>query len=358
MSVKHNLDELVDIPKLTEWLDANLPELGKGDLKVDLISGGYSNAIVSLDRGEEVMVLRRPPIVPPPGSAKSILREARLLTALNQTDVPHPECYASCDDDDVIGAPFYVMEKVTGWSPEIVDGKTINKPPFDQPENARAVFVAVIDGLIKLANVDYEAIGLADYGKPGHFLEKQVDRWSSQLASYKEKYDWPGRDLPGFDKAEEWLRANTPKDYEPGLLHGDVGTPNMFFADDLPVRLTAMLDWELSTLGDPLIDMGWFCGGMVDERVPERGPASDMHDPASVPSWQEMARHWAKGTGRDISNFEYYLVLAKFKAGCIMEYKVAQAAIGKMPKEAGTFFRKIVYDCFAGAGDLVDLAEA
>ena len=353
----HKLEELVDIPRLTAWLDTELPELGSGPLDVALLHGGHSNAVLSLNRGSETMVLRRPPVVPPPGSTKSILREARLLRALNQTDVPHPECHAACDDEGVIGAPFYIMEMVTGWNPKIVDSKIVNEAPFDRPENARGVFTAVVDGLIQLANVDYEAIGLSDYGKPGNFLERQVDRWASQLASYPEKYDYTPRPLPDYQLVEDWLRANTPKSYKPGIIHGDVGTPNMFFSRDIPTRLTAMLDWELSTIGDPLIDMGWFCGGMVDARVPERGPASDLHDPAAVPAWQEMAERYAAGTGRDVSEFDYYLVLAKFKSGCIMEYKVALAAKGKMPREAGEFFKHIVDTSFAGAAELVRLAE-
>ena len=114
--IAHDLDALANIPRLTEWLDANIPELGKGPLRTELLHGGTSNVVLTLNRGGETMVLRRPPMVPPPGAEKGVMREARVLTALNQTDVPHPICHGVCEDPEVIGRPFYVMEKVDGWA--------------------------------------------------------------------------------------------------------------------------------------------------------------------------------------------------------------------------------------------------
>ncbi|HMP56838.1 MAG TPA: phosphotransferase, partial [Novosphingobium sp.] len=127
-----DLDRLVNVDRLTGWLDAHVPELGKGPLKTAILSGGTSNVVLTLDRGERKMVLRRPPEVPPPGAEKGVLREARVLTALNGTDVPHPHCYGVCDDVDVIGARFYVMEMVDGWAPNLRDGQIHNQPPFDR----------------------------------------------------------------------------------------------------------------------------------------------------------------------------------------------------------------------------------
>ncbi len=174
--IEHNLAELAPAGPLTDWLDAHVPELGKGPLRTAVLSGGTSNVVLTIERGEKPMVLRRPPAVPPPGAEKGVLREARILTALNGTDVPHPHCYGACDDPAVIGAPFYVMEKVEGWAPNLRDEKIHNQPPFDKPPYTYGIPFAIVDGLIALANVDYEAIGLGDYGKPGKFLERQVDR--------------------------------------------------------------------------------------------------------------------------------------------------------------------------------------
>ncbi len=352
MAQNHKLSELVEVGRLTQWLDRNIPQLGDAPLKVELIHGGFSNVIISLDRGGETMVLRRPPAVPPPGSEKTVLREARVLSALDGSNVPHPRCYGSCDDPAVIGAPFYVMERVKGWSGKVVDNTMQHGPPFDRMPYEYRIPFAVADSLVALANVDFKAVGLTDFGKPGNFLERQVDRWAKQLASYKERYNYPGRDLPGYDVAEKWLRAHTPKDFVPGIIHGDVGTTNMLFAPDPPARLMALIDWELSTIGDPLIDLAWFTSGMRDERAPDVVPFS-VHNAEHWPTRQEVARYYAAGTGRGIDNFDYYVILARFKAGCILEYKVAQATTGAPSKQVGEFFAKIVLEIFASAADLV-----
>ncbi|HMO67587.1 MAG TPA: phosphotransferase family protein [Novosphingobium sp.] len=342
-----DLDRLVNVDRLTGWLDAHVPELGKGPLKTAILSGGTSNVVLTLDRGERKMVLRRPPEVPPPGAEKGVLREARVLTALNGTDVPHPHCYGVCDDVDVIGARFYVMEMVDGWAPNLRDGQIHNQPPFDRMPYEYGLPFAIVDGLIALANVDYQAIGLGDFGKPGKFLERQVDRWAGQLASYPERYKgYQARHFEGYAETEEWLRhARMPTEVR-GIIHGDVGTPNMMFRHGPPARLAAMIDWELSTIGDPMIDMGWFTGGMRDEDDPDKEFLPALNNPAHFPTKQELARYYCAGTGRDIEDFEWFSILARFKSGCLLEYKVAQAEAGILPRETGRFFAPIVENCF------------
>jgi aminoglycoside phosphotransferase (APT) family kinase protein len=349
----NNAAALVDIAKLTTWLDSNIPELGDGPLHARMIHGGTSNVIFSLNRGGQTLILRRPPAVPPPSSEKTVLREARVLRALNGTQVPHPKCYGSCDDPAVIGAPFYVMQLVDGWPAELRDQKILYRPPFDKLPYAYGVPFAVVDGLIALANVDYRAVGLEGFGKPDNFLERQVDRWAKQLSSYKKLYNYPGRELPGYELTEKWLRTHTPKTFKPGIIHGDIGTPNMLFAPEPPARLNALIDWELSTIGDPMIDLAWFCNGLRDERWPEHVSAGPLSDTSIWPTRQELARYYAAGTGRDISQFDYYLLLARFKAGCILEYKVAQAAAGILSKETGEFFSRIVLTTFSEAQDMI-----
>lgn len=345
--MKYDLAELAPIGPLTDWLDAHVPELGKGPLKTAILSGGTSNVVITLDRGEGQMVLRRPPTVPPPGAENGVLREARILTALNQTEVPHPHCYAACEDPQVIGRPFYVMEKVKGWAPNLRDEKIHNEPPFDKMPYEYGIPFAIVDGLIALANVDYVAIGLADYGKPGKFLERQVDRWAGQLASYPERYKgYQARNFEGYAETEAWLRGNVLANEVRGIIHGDVGTPNMMFKFGPPARLAAMIDWELSTIGDSMLDMGWFTGGMRDEDDPGREFPTALNNPAHFPTRQELGRYYCAGTGRDIRDFEYFSILAKFKSGCLLEYKVAQAEAGILPKETGRFFARIVEQCF------------
>lgn len=344
---------LYDHARLTAWLDENIPQLGDGPLAVKKIHGGTSNVILSLDRGGKTMVLRRPPAVPPPGSDKTVLREARILTALNGTPVPHPVCQGSCADATVIGAPFYVMDMVEGWAATIIDEHIYHKAPFDKAPFEYGVAYAMVDGLVALANVDYKAVGLEGFGKPDNYLERQVDRWESQLRSYKELYKYPGRDLPGYELTREWLRNNIPKTFKAGIIHGDVGTPNALFADGPPCRLNALIDWELSTIGDPLLDLASFTNAMRDEATPDALPSKGLYNSGNWPTRQEMARYYAAGTGRDMADFDYYAVLAMYKGGCILEYKVAQSAAGILSKETGVFFSRLVLESFANAETLI-----
>lgn len=344
--------ELADGPRLTAWLDANIPQLGSGPLTITQLHGGTSNVILTLNRGGPDMVLRRPPAVPPPGSEKGILREARVLTALNGTAVPHPHCYGFCADPQVIGAPFYVMERVAGWAAELRDEKITNRAPFDTRPSEYGVAYALVDGLVALANVDYKAVGLADFGRAEGFLERQVERWESQLNSYPKLYGYTYRDIPGFRYTRDWLRANIPGDFRAGIIHGDVGTPNALFTFDRPARLTALIDWELSTIGDPLIDLAWFTNKLRDEERPDEIEDGALYNIANFPTRQELARYYAAGTGRDLSNFDYYCVLALYKGGCILEYKVAQSAAGILSPETGRFFDRLVTTNFAKAEQL------
>ena len=345
--------ELADIERLTAWLDIHIPALGDGPLAVEQLHGGTSNVILTLSRGSgTTMVLRRPPAVPPPGSEKTVLREARVLTALNGTAVPHPHCYGSCADPDVIGAPFYVMERVPGWAAELRDEKITNHAPFDTAPSEYGIGYAMIDGLVALANVDYKAVGLEDFGRAEGYLERQVDRWESQLNSYPERYGYAGREIPGFAYTRDWLRANIPDDFRAGIIHGDVGTPNALFAFDRPARLTALIDWELSTIGDPLLDLAWFTNKLRDEERPDAIDPGALYNIANFPTRQELARYYAAGTGRDLSNFDYYCVLALYKGGCILEYKVAQSAAGILSPETGRFFDRLVTTNFAKAEQL------
>jgi aminoglycoside phosphotransferase (APT) family kinase protein len=344
---------LVDERKLAVWLDEHIPDLGTGRLKTRMIHGGTSNVILSLNRGGDTMVLRRPPAVPPPNSEKAIMREARVLTALNGTAVPHPYCFGICDDPSILGAQFYVMEMVSGWAGDLHDGRIHHRSPFDQAPYEYGIQYALVDGIVALANVDFQAVGLGDYGKPDNFLSRQVDRWAGQLQSYERLYGYKGRHLPGYDITEAWLRANVPATSVVGIIHGDMGTPNALFADDAPARLTALIDWELSTIGDPLLDLGWMCSQLRDEREPDRLLERALYNIQNMPTRQEVARYYAAGTGRDISNFDYYLVLAMFKAGCLLEYKVAQAEAGILSKETGELFTHLVADSFTEAAHII-----
>jgi aminoglycoside phosphotransferase (APT) family kinase protein len=353
--MNYDVNELAPIGPLTEWLDVNVPQLGKGPLKTALLSGGTSNVVLTLNRGEREMVLRRPPAVPPPGAERGVMREARVLTALNQTEVPHPVCHGASDDTDVIGSCFYVMDKVDGWAGNLRGEKIYNEPPFDRMPYEYGLTYAIVGGLVQLANVDYKAIGLEGYGKPDNFLERQVDRWASQLASYADKYKgYQARHIEGYDEVEAWLRRNVRPTSHAGIIHGDVATTNMMFRYGPPARLAAMIDWELSTIGDPMLDMGWLCGGLRDERFPDMDDGGNkLIDINNAPTKQALARYYCAGTGRDMADFDYFCVLAGFKIGCVLEYKVAQADAGILPKDVGDFFRRSVDGGFRRNAEIV-----
>lgn len=350
-----DVDALLCKPRLQRWLDANIPELGSAPLAAKLISGGTSNVILGLNRGRDIsMVMRRPPADPPPGSKRTVEREATLLSALNATDVPHPHVYGKCFDPGVVGASFYIMELVDGWAPALNHRNCLFNPPFDEPPLLGDLAYAMIDGLIALANVDYQAIGLEDFGKPDGFLERQVGRWGSQLTGYKDAYrNYPGREIPGLTRIADWLQKNIPASH-PGLIHGDYGFPNVMFRHAAPARLAAMIDWELSTVGDPLLDVAWYLTAFRDAREPDVMPRSTYFDAGKFPTRQELARHWAKGTGRDITHLDYFLVLAGYKSTCILEYKVAAAMDGLMPKATGEMFDRFVMDSAFEAGRIID----
>lgn len=347
-----HFDGLIDAPRLSQWLDQNLPSFGDGLLTGKKLVGGMSNAVFCLERGGAPFVLRRPPKVPRPDSVKIIGREAQVLKALGGTDVPHPKFHAYCDDVDVIGAPFYLMAMVDGWV-----GHEHDRPypaPFDRGENHRLLPFALIDALAKLANVDYKAVGLDDFGKPEGFLERQVDRWRSQLASYSETESKPARDIPGFQYAGDWLRANTPKTVRYGIIHGDFSLANALFAWDTPPRVAAMIDWELGTIGDPLLDLGWLLYAYRGRD--EKTPPSGYFDASTFPYREELAEHYAAQTNLPIDNLTYYMVLAQYKLASIMERHYIRSISGRQSSEGAESTGQFVLRLAAKAEEMARAA--
>ncbi|QTQ34675.1 Putative aminoglycoside phosphotransferase [Aromatoleum petrolei] len=334
------------------WLDEHLAELGDGPLTCTLLSGGSSNAVFRISRGGESVVLRRPPKVPRPDSNRIIEREARMLKALTGSDVPHPHFHAYCADDTVIGAPFYLMAMVDGWLG--YDENRFDPAPFNVPQHRRQKAFALVEGIARLAKVDYRAVGLKDFGRPEGFLERQVDRWASLLASYRESENYPGREIPGLKYAADWLRANTPAMSPAGIIHGDYSFANALFQHQPPVRLAAMIDWELTTVGDPLLDLGWVLYAFRgrDESTPPAG----YFDPDGYPYREELAEYYAERTGRDIGNLTYYMVLAQYKLACILERHYARMLNGRQTRHLGEVMGKLVLRLGAKAGEMAKAA--
>ena len=186
--------------RLVAWLDEFAPQLGSEPLRTSVITGGSTNLILSIDRGGPTVILRSPPIkAPSPQGAKTIAREATVLKALAGSEVPHPAFHVYCEDTSIIGVPFYIMDAVDGWAAAIsTSNVTTFDPPFDQGPDHHYLGYAMIDGLAAMANADYLALGLGDFGKPDGFLERQPDRWLGQIASYPKRYPkYEPRDLEG-----------------------------------------------------------------------------------------------------------------------------------------------------------------
>ncbi len=331
------------------WADVHLPAFGAGPVKHKVLAGGASNIVLQIWRDSGPLVLRRPPKTPRPDSTKIIAREAQVLAALKNTDVPHPRFRLYCEDASVIGAPFYVMDMVDGFLGYPLE----NLPaPYDQPGAARqSLAFALVDGIARLANVDYKAVGLDGFGKPEGFLERQASRWMSQLASYKESEGYEQRDIPGLAYVADWLKANTPPMSKAGVIHGDYSLANAMFHHGAPARLAAMIDWELATIGDPLLDLGWVLYAYRGRN--ERTPPAGYFDASDFPYREELAAYYAERTGRSIEHLTYYMVLAQFKLGVIMERQYARILNGRqtvdVAGDADAFVVRLIGKAYAMA---------
>jgi aminoglycoside phosphotransferase (APT) family kinase protein len=341
-------DENVRSPdRLAEWLSRHAPQLGDGPVRWTKLTGGATNVVLRIDRGGEPLVLRRPPPVPRPDSVKVLAREARVLGALTGTGVPAPGLIAACDDPEVIGAEFYVMDFVEGW---LAMGQDSFPAAFAAPETRRGIALELVGGIAKLSNVDYRAVGLESFGKPDGFLQRQVDRWLHQHESYAASEGYGYRPLPDKDAVVAWLRANTPEMPHVGIIHGDYGFPNALFAFEAPAHLAAMIDWELSTIGDPLLDLGWLMYAAPSSRSAVVPPEL-YHDPA-YPDREELVDHYAAITGRPVVNLTYYMVLAQFKLAMLLERHYARGLNGRLDRAMGEQMGALVLDLLRAAAEM------
>jgi aminoglycoside phosphotransferase (APT) family kinase protein len=270
-------------------------------------------------------VLRRPPQHLRPASNDVLRREARVLAALASTDVPHPRFVAACLDETVMGgAVFYLMEPVDGFNP------ATGLPPLHAGDAAvrHAMGLAAADALARLHRVDHRAVGLADFGKPEGFLERQVPRWLRELESYARHEGYPGPEIPGLDRVAAWLDRHRPAAWTPGILHGDYHLANVMYAHDGP-RLAAIVDWEMCTIGDPLMDFGATLAYWV-EAGDDDSLTSFVAGPTNLPgspTRRDLIDRYTERTGRDLSNILFYYCFGLFKLAVIIQqiyYRYAQ----------------------------------
>jgi aminoglycoside phosphotransferase (APT) family kinase protein len=334
---------MIDVERLTAWMDDS--GLGaKGEpVEVGYVSGGSQNEIYEIRRGDLHGALRIPPPSAPAGRDEGILREWRIIEALDGTDVPCTPAIGMCADAGVLGRSFYVMGFVDGWSPMGLTDKQW-PAPFDTDLDARkGLAYQLVEGIALLGNVDWQAKALQDLGRPDGFHERQVDRWTAFLERIK------GRELPGFDEAAAWLRAHKPLDFVPGLMHGDYQFANVMYQDGAPAQLAAIVDWEMGTVGDPKLDLGWVVQSWPSDTDLAAGTSTGYVDMNGMPTRDEVLGHYAEVSGRQVDDIDYYVVLAKWKLGVVLEQGFQRAGDGDDYLLA---FGPIVLDLMQGAAEL------
>ncbi|MEX1218575.1 MAG: phosphotransferase family protein [Acidimicrobiales bacterium] len=288
--------ELIDIDCLVKWLDSRGLEMAQ-PIRITALTSGRSNAMFVIDRGTSSWVLRRPALVAIDRANEGMAREYRILDALKGFPIPHPETVALCEDHGVLGCTFFLMQKVDGFNPS---------PPLPPPftvEDQPGVLFAMIDAMASLHDFDWRNNGLGDLGRFEGFHERQVDRWRSQLASYG------GREFPNLEQVTGYLSAALPSAFEPSLMHGDFHMFNLLLAPEPPGRVTAILDWETATIGDPLLDLTGFCEIMSNVIGSDDWPTRD-----------ELIRRYC--TQREIevpTDLAYYEALYNFRMAVLLE---------------------------------------
>jgi aminoglycoside phosphotransferase (APT) family kinase protein len=310
--------EGVDLESLRGYFAKHVEGADGRPLSAELIAGGRSNLTYVITDGEHEWVLRRPPLGHVLPTAHDMTREYRVITALADTDVPVPKTFALCDDTDVNNAPFYVMERVHGRILRTGDElATLTR------EEAAACSRELVDVLARIHRVDYEAVGLGEFGHPDGFMERQLRRWNQQWERSK------ADDLPAIEELARRLRNALPESGPPTIVHGDYRLDNTMLAPDDPGRIAAVLDWEMSTLGDPLADVGLFLlyWGQSEAQIIATGQA--IEEEAGFASRDEVVELYAKETGRNVDNLDFYVVFAFYKLAIIVEGIAARYRMGK-----------------------------
>ena len=302
----------IDYAGVSRFFAERIPG-GDAPLRIELIGDGRSNLTYLVRADGREWVLRRPPLGHVLPTAHDMAREFRVLSALADTDVPAPRPFALCEDPTYNGGTFYVMAYKQG---EII---TEALPPgyAETAEERRRLSLALVDALVRLHAVDYEAVGLGDFGRPEGYLERQVRRWSEQWERSET------RELPAIDELIRRLRAALPESPAPAIVHGDYRLGNMILAADDPGRVEAILDWEMATLGDPLADLGYtliFWGEATDppEVLAVHGAMKVSAQPGFLRR-DELIAEYARRSGRSVDAVDFYRVFAAYKLAVITE---------------------------------------
>lgn len=324
-----DFDGLLNWPGLQTWI-ATQDVPGTGPVTaVRKLAGGLSNAVFLISRGDTDIVLRRPPKHLRKNSNDTMLREARVLKALAGSAVPCPTFHAVCEDTGVIGAAFYLMSPLEGFAKSgDLEGQYASDPAW-----RRAMGEELVRAAVALGQIDYEAVGLATLGKPENWHARQVDRWRSQLEGYAATPGYDPAELPYVDEVGRWLSDNVPADQRIGIVHGDFQFPNVMFSLKAP-KVSGVIDWELASLGDPMLDLGWVLSSWYEAGDPE-GKAPMVKPWDGFLSRAELVKLYGELSGRDMGSVPWFFALACYKLACLLEGTQAAAKAGKVPAQIG-----------------------
>jgi aminoglycoside phosphotransferase (APT) family kinase protein len=304
---------LIDVPNLTRFLRERVPGDVDAPLEISRHEAGYSNETFYITRGVQQWVMRRPPRGELLPTAHDVLREYRVLSGLWGTAARIPRPVAASEDPSVIGAPFYLMERVDG----IVVREDL-PAIFDPPNQRRRIGEEMIDALVELHSVDWHTPALESLGRPSGYLERQLRRWSGQLDLTLPRT----RPLAGMTEVADWLRQNIPAQSETTVVQGDYKLDNVCFSNGAPARLLAIFDWEMATLGDPLSDLGWLIAYWGDTGEPPEQMLPGNNAITMLPGFssrEEMVARYEQRSGRSMRHFPFYYTFALWKLTIIIE---------------------------------------
>ncbi len=338
--------EGIDLERLAPWFAEHVEGATGAPLSAELIAGGRSNLTYAVSDGARTWVLRRPPLGHVVATAHDMGREHRVIGALAGTGVPVPRVDAFCDDPDLLGAPFYVMERVEG---RIL--RTPEEMAVLSPEDARRASNELVDVLARLHGVDYEAIGLGDFGRPDGFLARNVARWGKQWAANKT------RDVAEIDELARRLDRALPESGPPAIVHGDYRLDNTMLDPVDAGKIVAVLDWEMSTLGDPLTDLGLFLVYWGTDTGPAVGSSAGIVATDGFLSRDEIVARYAERSGRSIEHLDFYVVFATYKLAVILEGINARFLMGKTVGEGFGEMGEMVVQLATSGLDIADASS-
>jgi aminoglycoside phosphotransferase (APT) family kinase protein len=344
-----SIDTLINTEALREYLIETLGDAGT--MKINRIEDGDSNETFYLTWGELELVLRRPPNDETADTAHDVTREFRVMEALRDSDVPVPRTVAGCKDESIIGSEFFLMERVAG---EVI---RLEEPSrFRDPRNRLDLGRNLLDTLAAIHDVDYEAVGLGTFGSPDGFIQRQLNRWQAQIEWALER---TGRrdQLPFLETVETWLEEHCPTENDTTLLHGDFKLNNVIVNNGTPPHIEAVLDWEMSTLGDPLTDLAWLLLFWHDDPddspvLPEIMPAFTARE--GYPSRADLIERYKTTTGRSVDTLEFYYVLSVYKSMGISEMFHARELVDDQPDPIYPEMKARVPELLSYAQNVID----